>query len=209
MQDKLSPDSILDIVRRLDWRFLLPEPDLSRVAYIGITSRKLIRALKIFSESLTVINKKGAMRANNEKFALIVLENPSYEVLSNVGDLLDQKGNLYIEVHGLAGRIKSWHLIVRWMQLRYQGLGFPSGYCRILNTLGFSKVNVYWHWPNFEACTRIMPLDDHAAVRYVIDQGGSDLRATLEKSLGQALVDTRLLGWTVPCFSLVANRDNE
>jgi hypothetical protein len=207
-REGLSPDSVLDTVRRLDWRFLLPSPVLDRVAYLGLNRGELVKALRIFSDSLTILDEPTTRLNRNEKYTLVVIENPDKEVLVNAGDLVDKRGSLYIEIHGLIGSIKRWPSTMRWMQLWKQGLGFPRGYRELLNRLGYSTINVYWHWPNFKACTRIMPLNDQNSIRYVIDQGGSDIKSTLEKVLGVGMLKTGLLRWMVPYFSLIANRDS-
>ena len=50
---RLKPD--LETSRRLAWRFLLPNPHLGRVAYLGPASGTLPRALREFCDSLTTI----------------------------------------------------------------------------------------------------------------------------------------------------------
>jgi hypothetical protein len=50
-----TSDAALGVVRRIDWRFLLPDPTLSQVAHIGPAQTTLLESLRLFSESLTVI----------------------------------------------------------------------------------------------------------------------------------------------------------
>ena len=45
-------DALLQSSRRVDWRFLLPEPDLGRVASIGPSDPELVESLGLLSEEL-------------------------------------------------------------------------------------------------------------------------------------------------------------
>jgi hypothetical protein len=56
-------DSLLQLSRRVDWRFLLPEPELRRVAIVGSPDPELVRACDVFGESgepLDVLVARGA-----------------------------------------------------------------------------------------------------------------------------------------------------
>ncbi len=50
-------DRLLPASRRLDWRFLLPNPELRNVLYVGPAHGALWESLRLFSASLTVVDE--------------------------------------------------------------------------------------------------------------------------------------------------------
>jgi hypothetical protein len=89
-------DQELQLVRRIDWRFLLPEPSLRRVAYFGPETGTLPAALKHFSESLTIISPSA--EAVPAQFDLVVLRLREMADLKRAPILLAPGGFLYWEM---------------------------------------------------------------------------------------------------------------
>lgn len=89
-------DHELQLARRIDWRFLLPEPYLRRVAYLGPEPGTLPAALKHFSESLRInaVEKSGS-------FDLVVLCLREAFSLAKADALLVPGGFLYWEMKPL------------------------------------------------------------------------------------------------------------
>jgi hypothetical protein len=89
-------DHELQLARRIDWRFLLPEPYLRRVVYLGPETEDLPAALKHFSESLRVnaVEKNGS-------FDLVVLRLREASSLAKADALLAPGGFLYWEMKPL------------------------------------------------------------------------------------------------------------
>ena len=58
--EAVSHDALLQASRRVDWRFLLPEAELGRVACIGETDPDLVRSLRLFSSELTASQAASA-----------------------------------------------------------------------------------------------------------------------------------------------------
>jgi hypothetical protein len=86
-------DHELQLARRIDWRFLLPEPYLRRVVYLGPEPGALPEALKHFSESLRInaVEKNGS-------FDLVVLRLREASSLAKADALLVPGGFLYWEM---------------------------------------------------------------------------------------------------------------
>ncbi|MGH7600344.1 MAG: hypothetical protein ACREOI_28655, partial [bacterium] len=86
-------DHDLQLARRIDWRFLLPEPYLRRVVYLGPEPGALPAALKHFSESLRInaVEKNGS-------FDLVVLRLREASSLAKADALLAPGGFLYWEM---------------------------------------------------------------------------------------------------------------
>jgi hypothetical protein len=75
-----------------------------------------------------------------------------------------------------------------------------------LLSVGFAEVETYRHWPNFEACAEIVPLDDPAAVLHVLSRRRSGGAARLKSAVGCWRLRIGLLARIVSCFSIVARR---
>jgi hypothetical protein len=214
----IDAEALLQASRRLDWRFLLPDPNLGRVAYLGPAQGELVEALRLFSASLTVIElplhpsppnpPKGGILAPPSgglggPYDVVMAHEPAGEMLPGLARLVRPGGFLYIEAHGLLGLVRQkWPLsglpARRWRT--------PAGYAVALKGLGCDPVQIHWHWPDFESCTKIIPLHDQGALLFALGAGGNDMLGRLKRTLGRGVVRSGLLARLVPCFSLVAQR---
>ncbi len=84
----------------------------------------------------------------------------------------------------------------------------PQAYKKMLQGLGFGAVESHWHWPDFEACKMMIPLEQGAAMEYAFRRGGRGLKARLTSTVGQLIVRSGLLTRTAPSFSLLARRED-
>jgi hypothetical protein len=191
--ETVTHDSLLQASRRVDWRFLLPEPDLGRVACIGVSDPDLLESLKLFSSELTAL-EPGSANHSASTYDVLVLHNPGLTELHIARGILHPGGWLYIEVD-------------RPMRRRGTGASRTAhGYARALRKLGFVDVEASMHWPDFASCGAIVPLDDPVAVRHALTRGGRRSRAPLIIRLAPILAATRQLGLFVPCTSAVGRR---
>src|SRR5215216_5694129 len=78
---ELHSDALLQASRRLDWRFLLPDPSLRQVAYSGPGRGALLDSLRLFSESLTLLDPAVADGAQAQ-YDLMVASAPAYPALA-------------------------------------------------------------------------------------------------------------------------------
>jgi hypothetical protein len=189
----VTHDSLLQASRRVDWRFLLPEPDLGRVACIGVADPDLLHSLRFFSSELTAL-EPGSANGQASSQDVVVLRNPGLGELQTARRLLHPGGWLYIEVE-------------RAMRRRGTGASPTAhGQARALRKLGFVDVEASMHWPDFASCGAIVPLDDPVAVRYALTRAGRRSRAPLILRLAPMLAATRQLGLFVPCASALGRR---
>ena len=184
----------LEASRRLDWRFLLPEPELKRVAYGGERDHELLRALAAFGTP-TVLNGADSTlgEGTNE---LVVLVAPTPKELTRAIRLLSAGGWLYLELQGafsIGGRLRG-----RWRRTR--------AHLATLEVHGFDGVVVYWHWPTFATSKWIVPLGDPVAVRQALGRHQGSARTRLLDGLGRLLLRLRLLPRFAPSVSIVAHR---
>lgn len=198
-------DKDLQILRRLDWRFLLPQPDLDSVAYLGSDDTSLPSALSHFSNSLTIIPNQPAGSAGvsaSRTFPLVVLRTWKLLDLKRASALLSPGGSLYWEIDRKAwlasgrGVQRFWHLYshdpVAW-----------------LKGLGFTSVEMYWHHPDFRACREIIPLNDRSALDYVFSRNHGSVGRRLFLRGARRLARTGALWYLVPCLSVVAGKNGE
>jgi hypothetical protein len=181
--------------RRLDWRFLLRDPSLERVAYIGPRSGALLDAVRAFSREVEPIGRGSlADAAHRSRYDLLVVEQASVGLVRQAGPVVKPGGSIYAE----CDRLSVAHLPA--------ALQPASFYRRAARAAGFSDVRVHWHWPTFATCTRIVPLDEPTVLAYLLVRGRSGAAARARTAAARLLVGSGLLGSTVPCFSIVGYR---
>jgi hypothetical protein len=207
-----SSDALLQASRRLDWRFLLPDPTLARVACIGQMAGSLVPALELFSTTVQLFTPATAATRHNEhgQYDVVTANDPTMQILEQAVALLRPGGCLYIEVCGplLSFKSSPWSVIYR--QWQRPGLGRPLDYVNAIQKLGLHTVEPFWFWPNFEACTKIIPLRNRGAVLYALAPrqatGGAVERWQMHgwRWLVQRLYNSGLLEFIVPYFAIVA-----
>jgi hypothetical protein len=186
--EAVNHDALLLASRRVDWRFLLPDPELGRVAYIGVADERLLESLRLFSTEL--VTGEGAEREPAEaRYDLVVLRNPHDDDLDSASRLVRPEGWLYIEVEKSLRRAEA------------HASKSARGYARSLRQRGFVDVEAHVHWPDFASCRAIVPLDDAAAVRHGVGRARAN-RALLTR-LAPMLAGTRQLAIFVPCASVL------
>lgn len=132
------PDQ-LAAVRRADWRFLLPDPTLGRVAYLGPHDPALSAALRAVTGAVDLLDPP-APAAGPYDVVVLTGAGASASAAARARALLRPGGWLYAEVRGRqAGRT-----------------------ARALRGGGFADVAAYWLWPDASACREMVPLNGPA-----------------------------------------------
>lgn len=176
-----APPDVLNRIRRLDWRFLLPDPSLGRVVYLGAAESGLLAALQASGVPVTVLAGDGDDH-ERASFDTAVVARPTPHDLAAAAELLRPGGWLYAELRGSPGAARR--------------IADP------LRRLGFAAAQRHWHWPDFERCTRILPLDDVGALTYGLVKGQGGARAVLLRGL----IRSGVLPWLARSVSVVAER---
>ncbi|HEY3228582.1 MAG TPA: hypothetical protein VGJ87_05130 [Roseiflexaceae bacterium] len=193
----LDADTLLQASRRVDWRFLLPDPNLGRVAYIGPARGPQVEALRLFSASLTFVEASERTGVSSAQHDVVVVSDATCATLQWAAELLRPGGWLYVEAYGLFARHGPRHF--GWPR-------FVHDYIVAIERCGFGAVEAYWHWPDFETCLEIIPLGNRAALLYALARRQSSASARLKSALGRWLLRTGLLAQVIPCFSIVAHK---
>jgi hypothetical protein len=200
-------DAALQIVRRIDWRFLLPNPHLGRVAYMGLSGDALSGALSQFSESLTLIapiDQVKHTQSNLFDFELVVIRSQRVADAARAHTMLMNGGHLYWEIDRFGGllplhrsmRGEGWQ--TRW------ALHSLRHYLRALERLGFCNIGIYWHRPSFENCQEMIPLQEQSVLTYVFWRKREGLAASIARAVGHLPLKTGWLSRLIPCLSIVA-----
>lgn len=189
---------VLELWRRVDWRFLLPDPNLENVGYFG-SSVQLLEALRTFSDSVIVFSDEQ-LGPVYPRFDLVVLSSPLYRTAELAARMVKPGGSIYMELGRLAESTQRGAFP--------RNLSGAMRYARLLWKAGFSEVHCYWHRPGFEDCRQIIPLFDRLAMEFALSRGGNFIRqAKLIASRG--LLRAGLLHYVIPCYSVVGYRRSE
>lgn len=138
-------------VRRMDWRFLLPDPP-------GGAFEHLVLLGSSADLAQWVIDCGYARRVSREvpggrsADALVILHGASAD-LPEAAHCLMPGGVLYYE----AERWKPWHIAT------------PSRARRALQRSGLSLTGFYWVRPGFDTCQMYLPLDDAGPMRWFLE----------------------------------------
>jgi hypothetical protein len=129
-------DAALQACRRIDWRFLLEDPWLSRLGYGGRRDQLLIDACRRFAATFAFLeDTRAPMPASLDT---VVLVDPDAELLADASLLLRPGGSLYAELSG-RGRTVS-RCVER------------------LRALDLAEIRTHWHIPDFATAAEIVPL---------------------------------------------------
>lgn len=196
---KLLPrsDSTLQLARRLDWRFLLPEPRLHCVALFDSSQSSLARALQCFSEELTLFENSDEKKAAS--FDLVVLARPTLLTLEPALRLLAPGGHLHAEVqHPWSWRHE------RTLPLSAISMPTLADWQSELARLGCTNIAAHWHRPTFEHALQIIPMHDAAATDFVFNRRAESLMSRFKFAAGRSLMQRAWLARLLQCVSMVA-----
>ncbi|NUO79810.1 hypothetical protein HUU05_07015 [candidate division KSB1 bacterium] len=192
-------DSILQLSRRLDWRFLLPEPQLRRVAYCGPEHSTLAIALREFSEEFHTFAPTAPPSEGG--FDVAVLAAPTVPQLAIAQQWLAPGGHLYAE----AQHAWDWRT-ERKLPVRSRKALSIEDWLENLARLGFVESKAYWHRPSFERAVQIIPLHDDGARDFVFARRSDDFMSQLKSVTGRSVMKNAWLARLLQCVSLVARK---
>jgi len=178
----------LTLSRRLDWRFLLPDPRLGRVGFLGPAAGDLLPALQAFSESVERLPDEG-IGHHDPSLDLMVVVDPNATTLERAARRLRPGGFLYAEARSTLG--------ARMLAARS-----PARLAAEARRCGFVDVTTHWHWPSFATGTRLVPLDDATALGFVLTRGRPGIRARVLTTLARLAVSSRFIAAAAACVSL-------
>jgi len=193
----------LELARRLDWRFLLPDTALDDVLYLGPAPSMLLESLRHAAAMLTVVRCEAPQSLQMRPHRVVVAIQPSADTLRQAAGCVAPGGCLYVEACRRVRPRQLRTVIGQFIAHRFP-LWRPGGYLAALRRLGFVDIAAYWHWPNFDACGEIIPLGDATAAAHALSRHSGGVDQRVKAALGRGLLHAGLLAWLVPCFSIVA-----
>jgi hypothetical protein len=174
-----------ELLRRLDWRFLLPSSTLGHVLLLGRRSGTLDAALHRFASSVTSYSDLAATAARSDEpqFDLAVLESPSSALLEQSFTVLKPAGCVYVEVIGDGSRLKG-----------------------ALSRTGFVHISFYWVRPDPENCVELISLSDIHPLAHVLARRGLKTFSRTGASLLRMLLLSRWSRFTGSHLCAIAQR---
>ncbi len=199
-------EELLQASRRLDWRFLLPDPRLDRVAYIGPKPTALVSALKLFATTLKTFGGSEVREGDYTRYDVVVVCNPDYRQLRLATDLVRPGGFLYVEARGLLSSRQQFNRSIMQLLTRHKRLWSPQDYISVLKQLRMDGAEAYWFWPNWEAATKIIPLDGPAGLNqaFGLQQSGRGAKNRLMATGKRWFMHSSLFEKIIPYFGIVA-----
>jgi hypothetical protein len=186
-----DPALLLQASRRIDWRFLLPRPQLACIVYIGRHDAALIGALRAHAD-LTIVGA-DTDQPSPSSFDLAVLKDASLGSISAGRDLIRPGGWVYAEAGGVLRRPRA-------------GARPVSRWRRAFVDAGLTEVTAHWHVPNHDAAAFLVPLDDPAGVRLVLRRHQGSAAGQVKAIMGRLLVATGLIELAVRDASVLGRR---
>ena len=176
-----ADEQLLHAVRRADWRFLLPDAHLDRVAYAAPHDPALVRALKLVAGRLR-LTEADDLQADSAD--VVVATGAGPQAAARLAAAVRPGGWVYAEARGLAS--------ARW--------------AAALRGAGLEEVDVVWLWPDAARTKEMVALSDAHAVRHALGRRDPGARLRVRAWAARALLATGLLRLVVPSVAIVGRR---
>lgn len=169
-------------LRRLDWRFLLPDPGMGRVSYVGSGQGLLRPALAQFARmnGVTIDSHPPAIAD------LVVAQDRYDDAVRGAVQQLAPGGTLYWE-------LPRWRHDIRREAAR-------------LAAWGLTDVRAQWHHPTFDACELIIPLSGPEPLAAVIGRRLPFLTGRVRMAIARRILRLPRLWSVCPSISLIGRR---
>ena len=190
----LDPALLLQASRRVDWRFLLPRPQLGATVYLGRRDPALIAALRAHAD-LTILGEEP-VASPTSSFDLAVLKDPPPGSVSAGRDLVRPGGWVYAEVGSVLRRHGPVAIRARPV----------SRWCRAFADAGLTEVAAHWHAPNHDAAAFLVPLGDRGAVRLVLRRHQGSAAGRAKAIVGRILAAVGLIELAARDASVLGRR---
>lgn len=185
----VSRDARLRLARRIDWRFLLPSPELGPIDLRGAPDDDLRAAIDALD------GPSGGAPARPG--SVVLAGRPDRAGISAAARAVPVGGQLVVELDGPLAPLLE--------RRRGAGLGMPARLARALEAGGFA-VRTYLAWPAIGRATAFAAIDDPVALRALAARRlGVDATSPLV-SIAGLLAGTALLSSASPATIVVAQR---
>lgn len=170
--------------RRLDWRFLLPSPDVGRVAVVGAGDEDLLAGLRLLGVEVVQVDRSGTPQTATTGCDVAVLVGVDAAGVEVARRATAPGGWVYAEAYRRPGT-------------RPGSLSLMAS-VRVFQRLGLEDVSANWHAPSLAVTTRVLPLSGRAVLRDALTRY-HDVRFGLVMSwAGRLALTLRVLPYLVP-----------
>lgn len=194
----MTRDARMRHARRADWRFLLPSPDLKRLALGGMPDEALREALEAISGTPAAGLPAGSAALLGRFDTVVLSGRLTRSELAVAAGSVAASGHLVVEIDGALSQVVD----------RRRGTA-PGTVTRLVRTLAASGFDVrcWWAWPTIRRATAFVPLDDRIAVRAMVARrfGARRLGAPVASAMSR-LAGTSVLMAFAPAVVVVARR---
>ena len=185
-----EPGLLLHRWRRLDWRFLVPSVEWTRIACAGAVDDELRAALPLVAPQVHEPTTAADWSALSGTCDVVVLVAPTPAQVQLAVTALRPGGWVYAEVR---------------RTLRLSGPRSLLGWRRAFVHAGLDRVEAHWHAPGLTDTQRVVSVDATTAVRHALGgQGGLSRR--VRAVVTEVLLRCRLFPVAVPEGSVVGRR---
>jgi len=204
----------MQAAKRLDWRFLLPRPELGQVAFWGSEKSLLAEALALYSEKLTLLQRthQNGFVEPKVTYDLVVLCNPTRELLQWAPTVLSATGSVYLEIQSLFWPQRWFHRSFIQQVGKRSLLTHPKDYGKILQQGGLAQTQTHWMWPSFDNTRKIIPLDAPNILSYVSAaqrQEKQNFKRLLKTCYRRWLLESDWFSLLVPCMAITASSSSK
>lgn len=176
---RLTATSPLERVRRVDWRFLLPDPLPRRVACLAPHDPSVAEAFELLGAEVTTGPGAAAPWGS---YDVVVTRRARPVDVQRAAELLRPGGSIQLEVRGRQAR----------------------GCARRLRAHGFVQARAYWNWPGWRDCRELVLLDSPDVIRFALGRRRQHGLAAAKGRLGRALLRAGVLPLAVSQASVLA-----
>lgn len=191
--------------RQVDWRFLLPSPRFGSVALIEPIQTELVEALVPFSDGYRIVNPFDRNQLHGS-YDLLVLQAPHPTTVQQVKTILKPGGSLYLEARNWFSKLVNHEISIEQGQHANQQFHSAVSYIKVLKLAGFSEIELYWVWPDFDNPTKFVALDGPAALIYALSQNKAGWLPRTKSLLAKIAVISGSILHLVPDFCIIAQR---
>jgi hypothetical protein len=131
---------------------------------------------------------------------------PSFSILRQVKDFIQPDVSLYLEGVNYLARIISRGKSEAQIPNSGQEYHSAAGYIDILKSAGFSKMHIYWIWPDLKNINKFIPINDFAPLAYVLNRNKRGKLARAKGLITRLAVQSGLIMHLVPYYCIVAKR---
>ncbi len=189
----MGPVSLpLELWRRLDWRFLLPELPSGPIVCAGRPGDDLRSALPLLGSAVHHVTSDRDWDAVTGTSGLVVLVDPTPSQLGRAVAACRPGGWVYAEVRRSLRRFRGPRTLLGWR--------------RAFAAAGLESATAHWHARDIATCSRIIPVDAAGALRHLLGEPQGIRFGHVLAAVGLVTLQAGLFPAAIPEGSVIGRR---